>query len=119
MKGIAEYKQNAVDTQSQGRIIVLLYEGAIKFLRQALAELEAQHFVEKGQFINKATAILAELSDCLDMEAGGEIARNLKNLYLFMITHLNKANFNRDPQMIREVIALLEQLNSGWKGIQQ
>ena len=119
MKGIAEYKQNTVETQPQGRIIVLLYEGAVKFLRQAIAELEAGHFMEKGQYINKATAILDELSGSLNMEAGGEIAQNLKDLYRFMVTHLYKANFSRDPRMIREVIDLLEQLNSGWKGIQQ
>jgi flagellar protein FliS len=119
MKGIAEYKQNTVETQPKGRIIVLLYEGAIKFLRQAILELQAGHFMEKGQFINKATAILDELKDCLDMETGGEIAQNLRNLYVFMISHLYKANFTRDLKMIQDVIDLLEQLNSGWKGIQQ
>jgi len=118
MKGISEYQQNAVEAQPQGRIIVLLYEGAIKFLRQAILELEAGHFMEKGQYINKATAILDELKDCLDMKAGGEIAQNLMNLYVFMISHLYQANFTRDAKRIQEVIDLLEQINSGWKGIQ-
>ncbi len=118
MKGISEYAQNSVDTQSQGRIVVLLYEGAIKFLRQAIAELEAGHFVEKGQYINKAIAIIEELDMCLDMEVGGEIARNLRQLYRFMTGRLSQANLKRDPNMIREVIGLLEELNVGWKGIQ-
>jgi flagellar secretion chaperone FliS len=119
MKGIAEYKQNAVETQTPGRIVVLLYEGAVKFLRQAVAELEARRFVEKGQYIGKAVAILEELNGSLDMEVGGEIAQNLRQLYFFMIRRLNQANFDRNPEIIREVITLLEQLNSGWKGIQQ
>ena len=117
MKGISAYQENAVSTQTRGRLIVLLYEGAIKFLRQAVVELEAGHFAEKGQFINKAQAILTELNTCLDMDGGGEIANNLRNLYNFMSRHLAQANTKRDPQAIREVIACLEDLNGGWKAV--
>jgi flagellar secretion chaperone FliS len=53
----------------------------------------------------------------LDMDGGGEIAQNLRNLYLFMGRQLSQANTRRDPQMIREVIGLLEELNQGWKTI--
>lgn len=117
MKGISAYQENSVTTQTRGRLIVLLYEGAIKFLRQALEELEAKHYVEKGQYINKAQAILVELNSCLDLENGGEIAANLRSLYNFMSKHLSEANTMRDPQRIREVIACLHDLNEGWKTV--
>ena len=117
MSGIAAYQENAVSTQTRGRLIVLLYEGAIKFLRQAIAEIEAGNFMEKGRYINKAQGIIAELNSCLDMEAGGEIAQNLRTLYNFMSKHLDEANLQRDPQRIRDVVACLSDLNEGWKVI--
>ncbi len=117
MNGITAYKENAVTTQPRGRLVVLLYEGAIKFLRQAERELEADHFLEKGRYISKAQAIIAELNSCLDMEVGGEISQNLRQLYNFMCKHLDEANLRRDPQRIRDVIACLSDLNEGWKAV--
>lgn len=117
MNGISAYQENNVTTQSKGRLIVLLYEGAIKFCRQAITALDDQDFMGKGQAINKAIAILEELNYCLDMEAGGEVAANLRSLYTFMIRHLTQANLRRDVQRIEEVIRLLDELNAGWKAI--
>jgi flagellar protein FliS len=111
------YQQTAVTTQSRGRLIVMLYDGAIKFLKLAIKELEAKNYAAKGQYINRAQDILSELNAVLDMEAGGEISKNLRSLYLFMKRHLMQANAKRDPQMIQEVIGLLEELNQGWKTI--
>ena len=117
MKGIGAYQQVAIGTQSKGRLIVMLYEGAIKFLKLAIQELEAQNHVAKGQHINRAQDIINELNAVLDMEAGGEIAQNLRKLYLFANRRLSEANAKRDPQMIREVVTLLEELNQSWKTI--
>jgi flagellar protein FliS len=117
MKGIAAYKENAVATQPEGRLIVLLYEGAIKFLKQAQRELAAGNMAAKGEFINKAVAILNELDACLNIEDGGEIAQNLRRIYLFLIRRLSEANIRRDPDYIQDVIDCLESLNEGWKAI--
>lgn len=117
MNGIAAYQENAVTTQSRGRLIVMLYEGAIKFLRQAVREIEAGDWAEKGRQIAKAQNIIHELDACLDMEAGGEVAMNLRRLYAFMYRHLNQANTQKDAKAVRDVIGLLEDLNEGWKAI--
>ena len=117
MQGIKTYQDNAVTTQSRGRLIVMLYDGAIKFLKQAIRELEANNYEAKGQYINKALNIINELNAVLDINAGGEMASNLRKLYLFMIKHLSEANTKRDPQMIREVIKLMEELNQSWRAI--
>lgn len=117
MKAMEAYQETAIATQSKGRLIVMLYDGAIKFLKLAIKELEAENYAAKGQYINRAQDIVNELNAVLDMEAGGEIAENLRKLYLFMGQQLNQANVKRDPQMIREVIGLLEELNQGWKTI--
>jgi flagellar protein FliS len=117
MKGIAAYQDSAVTTQSKGRLIVLLYEGAIKFMKLAIKELQANNYEAKGQYINKARDIINELDAVLDMNTGGEIAANLRKLYCFMNNRLSEANVQRDPKMIQEVIDLMEELNQSWKVI--
>ena len=111
------YKETAVTTQNPVKLVVMLYDGAIRFLNLAVLELERGNFVGKGQYISKAQAVLSELNTVLDMEAGGEIASNLRSLYLFMLRHLTQANIERDSQAIRDVITQLETLNDGWRGI--
>jgi len=117
MNGLEAYQATAVTTQSKGRLVVLLYEGAIKFLHQAIARLEVNDYEGKGRYIGKAQSIINELNAVLDMDAGGEVAGNLRRLYAFMNRYLLEANIQRDPQMIREVIRILEDLNQGWKAI--
>ncbi|MHC4295054.1 MAG: flagellar export chaperone FliS [Planctomycetota bacterium] len=117
MSEISAYQENAITTQTQGRLIVLLYEGAIKFLKQSIAELEAGNMAEKGQYISKALDIINELDICLDVESGGEVAVNLRRLYDFMRRHLTEGNLNRDPRPIRDVITCLEDLLEGWRSV--
>jgi len=117
MNGIGAYQQTAIGTQSKGRLIVMLYDGAIKFMKLAVKELEAGDYAAKGQYINRAQDIISELNAVLDMDGGGEIAQNLRKLYTFMNGRLRQANTNRDPDMIREVITLMEELNQSWKAI--
>ena len=117
MKGLDTYQEVAITTQNRGRLIVLLHDGAIKFLKLAIKGLDTGDMETKGIYINKALAIIDELNTVLDMEAGGEVAVNLRQLYIFMTRHLNAANMKKDPQKIDEVIKLLEELNQGWKAI--
>ena len=117
MNGLEAYQDTAVTTQNKGRLIVLLYEGAIKFLNLAIKEMEANDYEAKGQYINRAQDIIGELSAVLDVEAGGEVAANLRKLYSFMSGRLFEANAKRAPQIVREVITLMEELNQSWKAI--
>jgi flagellar protein FliS len=117
MNGIAAYRDNAIATQTRGRLIVLLYDGAIKFLKLAVEQLEAGNYDEKGRFIARAQDVINELNAVLDMDAGGEIAENLRKLYCFMSRHLSEANTKCDAQMIRDVITMMEELNESWKTI--
>ena len=117
MNGVSAYQETAVTTQSKGRLIVLLYDGAIKFMRLAIRELEKGDYKAKGEYISRAQDIINELNAVLDVETGGEIADNLRKLYCFMNTQLSKANIKRDPQIIREVITLMEELNQSWRAI--
>jgi flagellar protein FliS len=95
----------------------MLYEGAIKFLRLAMKKLEEKDYAGKGYYINKAQDIITELNAVLNMESGGEISLSLRKLYTFMTRHLSEANVKKDPNMIKEVIDLLEELLQGWKAV--
>ena len=117
MNGVSAYQETSIATESKGRLVVMLYDGAIKFMRLAIRELEAKDYEAKGRYIDRAQDIINELNAVLDMESGGEIAANMRKLYVFMSKRLSEANVQRDPQMIREVISLMEELNKGWKAI--
>jgi flagellar protein FliS len=117
MNVLEAYKEASITTQNKGRLIVMLYDGAIKFLKQAIRDIEAKDFSAKGRSIQKAQDIILELNTVLDLEAGGEVANNLRSLYNFMSTHLSQANIKCDAQMVREVISILDELNQGWRAI--
>ena len=117
MNHIAAYKDAAVTTQSKGRLIVLLYDGAVKFMKLAIDELEKGNYEAKGQYITKAQNIINELNAILDMDTGGDIAVNLRKLYGFANARLAEANTKCDPQLIRDVISIMQELNNGWKAI--
>ena len=117
MSGIKTYQETAITSQTRGKLIVMLYDGAIKFLKLAIKEIESKDPEAKGEYISKAIDIIFELNTVLDTEAGGEIAMNLRKLYLFMGRHLTEANAKQDIGKIEEVINLLEDLNQSWKAI--
>ncbi len=117
MNEVGAYKDVAVTTQSKGRLIILLYDGAIKFMKLAIKELENGNYKEKGQYINRAQDIINELNAVLDVNAGGELGANLRRLYYFINNRLSEANTKRDPRMIRQAISIMEELNQGWKTI--
>jgi flagellar protein FliS len=114
---INAYKENSVTTQSKGRLVVMLYDGAIKFLRQAVAALEAGDMAAKGRYIGRAMDIINELDAVLDVDTGGEIAHNLRGLYDFVRRHVQRGHLANDPQPLTDAAALLTELNEGWKAI--
>lgn len=117
MDKTAAYRANAVTTQSRGKIVVMLYEGAINFLRQAIRQMDAEDWLEAGKMILKAKGIIEELNYCLDTEAGGELAANLRSLYFFMIGTLTQAHVRKDREKLEQVVSLLAELNEGWQAI--
>lgn len=113
--GTGQYRQTQVTTVDKGRLIVLLYEGAIKFLREAVKANEAGDIPAKANFINRALDIIGELSQSLNMQEGGQIAFNLKRIYQFWTDHLLKAKIGRDSAPMEDVIEMLESLIEAWQ----
>ena len=116
VRQLQAYRTNQVSTADPGTILLMLYQGAIDFLTRAKDSLERGDMAEKGVGINRALAIISEFLASLNFEVGGEVARNLESLYLFMIDHIINANVANDPKPLEEAIALLRTLKEGWEG---
>lgn len=113
----SKYQRTQVTTASNEKILLMLYEGAIRFCRHAHKAMSENNIAEKGKFISKATAILSELMATLDFKIGGQLAVDLENLYVFMIDTLIDANIKNDTKGIETVEQLLKTLYTAWKDV--
>lgn len=109
-----QYQQNQIMTASKEQILIMLYDGAIKFCRQAIAANNAGNVNEKLGRIAKVFAIVTEFSNSLDHEIGGEIAADLDALYQFMIRELNRARKDTTGIHLENVEKLLVDLRLTW-----
>lgn len=111
------YQKTQVTTASREKILLMLYEGCIRFVRQAQVAMTEKKIAEKGKNLSKATAILSELMATLDYKQGGELAAQLESLYCFMIDKLIEGNINNDIECLKSVEALLRTLHAGWQDV--
>lgn len=113
----AKYLESDVTHADPTRVIVLLYDGAIFRIGQAVQEMGKQNTLASGIALYRALAIIAELRNSLNLEEGGEIARNLDRLYLHMHEELVKGHLARQPEPLERVRTLLTDLNSSWRQV--
>lgn len=109
-----QYQQNQILTASPEQILVMLYDGAIRFTRQAMMGMESGNRIQKLEGVSRAMAIITEFSNTLDFKVGGEIAENLDALYAFMNNELSQANLKNDPAKLKVVETLLLDLRQTW-----
>ncbi len=111
--------QVAMKTASPGKLVLMLYDGAIRYLEGALRAFEVDDPAECNSAINlnvqRAQAILDELSAALNMEAGGEFAANLRGLYTYLDRRLFESNLRKETEGIEEVILRLSTLRDAWR----
>ena len=111
------YMKTQVNTTSQESLILMLYDGAVKFLKRARERMLAKDYAEKGILISKALDIISELDSSLNQEKGGEVSENLHKLYILCRTRLLKANMNMDVEQLDEVITMLSDIRSAFAQI--
>lgn len=109
-----QYQQNQILTASPEQILVMLYDAAIRFTRQAVIGIETGDRVQKLEGVSRAMAIITEFANTLDHNIGGEIAADLDALYAFMNNELGKANLNNDIEKLKVVETLLVDLRGTW-----
>jgi flagellar secretion chaperone FliS len=114
MTAYDQYQENQIMSASPEKILLMLYDGAIRFTRQAMFGLEENNLTLFHQGIKKSMAIITEFSNSLDHTIGGDIAENLDALYGFMIRELTKANLHKDLENLRTVEKLLVDLRATW-----
>lgn len=118
--GLNRYKTTSVTTASRGQVLLMLYEGCIKFCKLAIEATKARDLAGKGTYILKVQDIINELSLTLNHEQGGDIAKELERLYNYMVDQLTEANIKNDHKPLEIVLKLLETLYEGWaQAVQQ
>ena len=110
------YKRNEVYTADPGTVLLMLYQGAIDFLKKAKERLGEGDLAGKGAYISKAHAIISEFISSLNHDVGGDISQKLEDLYRFMLDQLVEAHVGNDSKPLDEVVSLLETLQQGWQG---
>ena len=112
---IQGYKKSVIQTTDKVQIIMMLYDGAVNHLKLARQDIENGDIMSKGARLSKATAIITELSNSLDMEKGGEISKNLRSIYDFVLKRLIQANLRNDIKAIDEAYEVISIIRDGWR----
>jgi flagellar protein FliS len=120
----AAYKETKIKTANQGQLIIMLYDGALKNLDEAISIMKKNAgkknpalIESSGKAIIKAQAIISELSASLDFDAGKEIANRLFSLYAWFAQELLDANITYDAGKLETVRTMLSDLRTSWQDI--
>ena len=111
------YKQQSILTATPGQLVVMLYDGCLRFLHQASYAMRENRRLVAVDRIGRAGAILDELLTTLDLDEGGVIASRLQGIYVFCLRHLQEARTANDPAMVDKVAELLSELRDAWAQI--
>lgn len=117
------YRQISAHTASPGQLVLMLYDGAIRFLEKSLSGFDMEDPVDFNQTINnnllRAQSIINELSGTLNLDQGGELAHTLRCLYSYMDDRLMESNLSKTPEGIRDTVRRLTVLRDAWQEMLQ
>ena len=108
------YKKASVNTLDQNKLIIMLYDGAIKNATFAVEYMNSGDIENVHNCLVKTKNIVTELMATLNMDNGGDIAKNLQSLYSYMFSQLIEANMEKKTEPVVVVIDLLKELRSAW-----
>jgi flagellar secretion chaperone FliS len=111
------YREQSVLTATPGQLVLMLYDGCLRFLAQAAQAMRDGDDREAGRRLGRAEAILDELLSTLDLEQGGVIASRLQGIYVFCSQQLLHARSASDAALIEQVAELLGELRDAWSQI--
>lgn len=119
MNGLSRYQNTQVLTADKVRLVIMLYDGVLRFNRLAQKAIAENDIKGRGTNLNRSLEIIGELANSLNMEEGGEIASNLARLYDFCSTTLTGANMTSDTAKIESVNRIIAELKGGWEAISE
>ncbi len=111
---VNQYQNNQILSASPEQILIMLYDGSIRFCRQAIHAMDTGQRIVQAEKISRTMAIVCEFANTLNHEVGGEIATDLDALYGFMTRELTRANLQNDRKALETVEDLLTGLRSTW-----
>lgn len=113
----SQYKETEIGTANQGKLIVMLYDGAIKFINIAIEKMDVKTYDVVNTNIIKAQDIITELLLALNMRDGGPISNNLFNLYVYFKRTLLEANIKKDAEILKTIVKHLTDLREAWNKV--
>lgn len=115
--GVQSYKKTNITTSDPLKLIIICYEGIIDCLKLAKEKIEEKDYEKKTKAVQKAQDIIEELMCSLDLEKGGEVAKNLESLYNYMLRRIFHGDTTKDVGAIDEVIGIFSDLLLAWKEV--
>ncbi len=115
----AAYRSAEVEGLTQRDLLIKLYEGAERFLVNAQAGMREKRASDAHFGCVRAKAIFIELMSTLNFELGGEVAVQLRDLYVFLIATISEANLRKDPAPIEKILPVIATLRQGWEQVPQ
>lgn len=112
--GLGAYKKTSVETASKEQILLMLYQAAIKHCKKGIEAIEQNSLSKKGEHIGKMQDIVVELSNSLDFEIGGDVAKELASLYDYLLYASTQANIKLDASQLQGCLKVLNTLYEGW-----
>jgi flagellar protein FliS len=109
-----KYKTNAVQTASKEKLLLMLYEAAIKFTKLAIKACEENNIAERGYNIGRAFDIVNELNNSLNHKVDPDLTVRLESLYMFITDQFVQANISGKAKHLQDALRILEVLNDGW-----
>ncbi|MGK7345115.1 MAG: flagellar export chaperone FliS [Candidatus Nitrospinota bacterium M3_3B_026] len=109
------YQANQVNTVNKSKLIVLMYDGAIRFIAEAKQRMDTGDAAGQGLYISKAQKIISELAASLDKTRGGDVADSLDRLYTDINRNLTQANIDRDKDLLDTALDTLRNVKQAWE----
>jgi flagellar protein FliS len=113
------YRQTEVQSRTPLELVVMLYDGGLRFIAPARAAIEQKNIPARREAITRALAIVSELQSTLDVAQGGAIALSLDKLYVYVNDRLIDASFKQDVRPLDEATKVLSTLRDAWVDIAQ
>ena len=118
---LSQYGKIKDDTQtmyaSPHQLMLMLFDGALEAMSLTIAAIQNKNFELRSKQNTRSIAIINGMRECLDMEAGGELADNLYSLYQYMAQELFRASFKNDAETIRNIQTMLKEIRGSWEKI--
>lgn len=116
--GSGQYKRASATTASPGELVVMLYDGVLRFCNMTLQALEREDIPAIGVGVGKALAIIDYLQTILNPEPFPELVAQLDGLYTFWMKQLTQVNLTRNPELLRAIVPQIQGLRDAWHSAQ-